>query len=67
MIMVEHQELMGGIQMAEPTKSLPVAEPLPPDPYPDYPPAYSWFFQAWLLMFLGVVCLALMFYLGTYI
>jgi hypothetical protein len=45
----------------------PAAEPLPPDPYPDYPRAYVWFFQSWLVMFLAVICLALLMYLGTYI
>jgi hypothetical protein len=39
----------------------------PPDPYPAYRRVYSWVFQAWLLMFLGVVCGALVFYLLSYV
>ncbi|MCE9564885.1 MAG: hypothetical protein K8U57_22865, partial [Planctomycetes bacterium] len=60
-------EFIEVMQMAEPMKPVPVAEPLPPDPYPDYPIVYSWFFQSWLIMFLAVICLALVFYLATYI
>jgi hypothetical protein len=40
---------------------------VPPDPYPDYAPIYSWLFQAWLIMFLAVICLALLFYLVSFI
>jgi hypothetical protein len=36
---------------------------LPPDPYPPYRPVYAWVFQSWLVMFLAVICLALIFYL----
>ena len=39
------------------------ADTFPPDPYPDYPPVYGWLFQAWLVMFLAVICFALLFYL----
>ena len=39
----------------------------PPDPYPPYRRVYSWVFQSWLIMFLGVICLALVFYLLSYI
>mgnify|MGYP001050166835 CR=1 FL=1 len=39
----------------------------PPDPYPDYRPIYGWVFQAWLVMFLSVICLALVFYLLSYV
>jgi hypothetical protein len=39
----------------------------PPDPYPDYRPVYGWVFQAWLVMFLTVICLALVFYLLSYV
>lgn len=39
----------------------------PPSPYPPYPRVYAWVFQAWLVMFLGVVCCALVFYLLSYI
>jgi len=53
--------------MAESMKSLPKEEPLPPDPYPDYRPVYSWVLQSWLLMFLGVICVALVFYLLPYL
>jgi hypothetical protein len=41
--------------------------PLPPDPYPDYRPVYGWLFQAWLVMFLLVICLALVSYLLSFI
>jgi hypothetical protein len=40
---------------------------VPADPYPDYPAPYAFFFQAWLLMFLAVICLALVFYLTPYV
>lgn len=44
------------------------AEPnVPPDPYPDYRPIYGWLFQAWLIMFLAVICLALGIYLLSFI
>ena len=38
-----------------------------PSPYPPYPRVYAWVFQAWLVMFLGVVCCALVFYLLSYL
>jgi hypothetical protein len=41
--------------------------PLPADPYPPYRRIYSWVFQAWLLMFLGVICGALVFYLISFL
>ena len=37
------------------------------DPYPPYRRVYAWVFQAWLIMFLGVICLALVIYLLSYI
>ncbi len=39
----------------------------PPDPYPEYRPIYGWVFQAWLVMFLAVICLALILYLMSYV
>jgi hypothetical protein len=39
----------------------------PKDPYPDYRPVYGWLFQAWLVMFLAVICLSLVFYLLSFI
>jgi hypothetical protein len=39
----------------------------PADPYPPYRRVYAWVFQAWLVMFLGVICCALVFYLLSYI
>lgn len=39
------------------------AQELPADPYLPYRPVYAWVFQAWLVMFLAVICLALIFYL----
>ena len=40
---------------------------VPPDPYPDYAPVYGWLFQAWLIMFLAVICLSLVIYLLSFI
>jgi hypothetical protein len=40
---------------------------IPPDPYPPYRRVYAWVFQSWLVMFLGVICAALVFYLLSYI
>lgn len=52
--------------MAQPTK--PEPQPTPPaDPYPPYRRVYAWVFQAWLIMFVGVICCALLFYLLSYI
>lgn len=45
----------------------PEPDALPPDPYPDYPPIYAWLFQSWLVMFLAVICLALLFYLMSFV
>ena len=49
--------------MTPPAKPETRQETLPPDPYPAYRPVYAWVFQAWLIMFLAVICLALIFYL----
>lgn len=49
--------------MTQPANPDPKLEALPADPYPDYRPVYAWVFQAWLIMFLIVICLALCFYL----
>jgi len=67
MIVLERLDSIEVKHMAEMSKSAPVAEPLPPDPYPDYPVVYTWFFQSWLIMFLAVICLALAVYLMSYI
>jgi hypothetical protein len=48
-------------EMTQPAKA--PAETLPADPYPPYRPVYAWVFQAWLVMFLFVICMALIFYL----
>jgi hypothetical protein len=54
--------------MSQSTKAPVVTEsPLPPDPYPDYRPVYGWLFQAWLIMFISVICLSLVIYLLTFI
>ena len=53
--------------MAQQTKPETAVEPLPPDPYPDYPRVYGWLFQAWLIMFLAVICCALGLYLLSFI
>jgi hypothetical protein len=52
--------------MAQSGKPEPAADALPPDPYPDYPWIYGWVFQSWLIMFLAVICCALVFYVGSY-
>ncbi len=49
--------------MTQPAKP----EPLPAPPYPPYRRLYAWVFQSWLVMFLGVVCIALAMYLLSYI
>jgi hypothetical protein len=45
------------------------AAPLPTatDPYPPYRRVYAWVFQAWLVMFLGVICVSLIVYLLSFI
>jgi hypothetical protein len=53
--------------MAQPTKPQPAQPITPPDPYPPYRRIYAWVFQAWLVMFLGMICCALVFYLLSYI
>lgn len=55
--------------MAQQAKPQPVpAQPAaPPDPYAPYRPVYGWIFQAWLIMFLAVICCALLIYLASYI
>jgi hypothetical protein len=45
----------------------PKPHPVSADPYPPYRRLYAWLFQAWLVMFLGVICCALVFYLVSYI
>jgi hypothetical protein len=42
-------------------------QPTPTDPFPPYRRVYAWVFQAWLIMFLGVICCALALYLLSYI
>jgi len=53
--------------MTQPAQPETAPASLPHDPYPDYPVAYTWFFQSWLVMFLTVICLALVMYLMTYL
>lgn len=55
--------------MTQPAKQqpAPVTAPITPDPYPPYRRVYAWVFQAWLIMFLGVICGALIIYLLSYI
>jgi hypothetical protein len=43
----------------------------PPEPVHSYPggedaPAYRWAFTLWVVLFLGVICLGLLGYLGLY-
>jgi hypothetical protein len=52
--------------MSQPGKT-PADNPPPPDPYPPYRRVYAWIFQAWLLMFLAVICCSLIIYLVSYI
>ncbi len=54
--------------MSQPAKSQP-AQPVTPEPnaYPPYRRAYALVFQAWLIMFLAVICGALVFYLLSYL
>jgi hypothetical protein len=56
--------------MTQPTKPQPASTPPATptaDPYPPYRRVYAWLFQAWLIMFLGVICCALIFYLLSYL
>jgi hypothetical protein len=53
--------------MPTPAKPEAVLETAPADPYPPYRPIYAWVFQSWLIMFLAVICLALIFYLYPHI
>ena len=48
------------------TQTPPPAAP-PQDPYPPYRRVYAWVFQAWLVLFLFVICGALVVYLLSYI
>jgi hypothetical protein len=59
--------LAGGNAMAHSPKPEHTTDALPPDPYPDYSPVWVFFFQSWLIMCLAVVCIALVFYLYSYI
>lgn len=49
--------------MSQPAKP-PQPSSEPPAPYRR---VYAWVFQAWLVMFLGVICCALFLYLLSYI
>ncbi|MBP3954151.1 hypothetical protein J8F10_02415 [Gemmata sp. G18] len=56
--------------MSQATKPQTSASAIPtgaPEPAPPYRRVYAWVFQAWLIMFLGVICCALAFYLLSYI
>lgn len=53
--------------MPQPTKAEATQESATPEPYPEYRPIYAWAFQSWLVMFLAVICLALLFYLFPHI
>ena len=53
--------------MAQHPKPHPLAPAPAADPYPPYRRLYAWLFQAWLVMALGVVCCALVFYLLSYL
>jgi hypothetical protein len=53
--------------MAEQAKPQTNGNGYPPDPYPDYPPTYTFLFQSWLIMFLAVICIALLFYLYSFV
>lgn len=51
-------------QAAKPTAG---SAPTTPDDPPPYRRVYAWIFQSWLVMFLGVICCALTFYLLSYL
>ena len=55
--------------MAQPTKpqTPPNPAPKPAEEPPPYRRVYAWVFQAWLILFLGVICGALIIYLLSYI
>ncbi len=50
--------------MSQSAKPQPLA---PVEPDPPYARVYTWVFQAWMIMFLGVICAVLVFYLLSYI
>jgi hypothetical protein len=50
---------------------MPAPTPPPSEPVHSYPggedaPAYRWAFTLWVVLFLGVICLGLLGYLGLY-
>ncbi len=51
--------------MSQPLK--PQTAPETAETAPPYRRVYTWMFQAWLVMFLGVICIALVFYLASYL
>jgi hypothetical protein len=53
-------------QAAKSPAPAPNATP-PSEAAPPYRRVYAWVFQAWLIMFLGVITCALVFYLMSYI
>jgi hypothetical protein len=53
--------------MPHPTKSEVPQENATAEPYLEYRSIYAWVFQSWLVMFLAVICLALLFYLFPHI
>ncbi|HEY1189328.1 MAG TPA: hypothetical protein VGE74_16870 [Gemmata sp.] len=50
-----------------PAGSAPASTPSGAEAPVPYRRVYAWVFQAWLVMFLGVICCALFFYLLSYI
>jgi hypothetical protein len=44
-----------------------MSQPAKPEAPLPYRKVYAWVFQAWLVMFLGVICCALLFYLLSYL
>jgi hypothetical protein len=61
--------MMAPVHPEESPMSAPQQPPPPGHPYPggEDNPGYRWAFTAWVVLFLGVICLGLANYLGTYI
>ncbi|MFM8272602.1 MAG: hypothetical protein ACKODX_09740 [Gemmata sp.] len=53
--------------MSSSAKTQPQTAAVQPDEYPPYRRVYVWIFQSWLIMFLGVICITLFFYLWSYV
>ena len=65
MISMGDQLTIGGFTMTSQQSST-SAEPVHTYPGGQDAPAYRWVFTAWVVLFLGVLCMGLLNYLGIY-